>query len=102
VQDLVLRARATWSEDDDGTLVARDEKGDLITGKDGAITMNEWVESLKESSPHLFPRSKGAGLGGDDDDSSLEGLDAQIIAASKSGDFKKLRKLREEREKRSA
>ena len=61
--DVVTRARGTFDLEE-GVPVARDNDGDLIRGDDGPITIAEWVKSLKKQAPHLFPPSKGAGLGG--------------------------------------
>lgn len=99
VPDVVLRAKSVFKVED-GEVVARDEKGELIRGKDGVLTITEWVSKLKESAPHLFPGSGGGdasgGRGRAGGGASVD--DAMIEAASK-GDMKEYRKLRDAKEK---
>ncbi|WP_273839265.1 hypothetical protein [Providencia rettgeri] len=60
-EDLILRAKGTFQINDEGQAVAVDEDGNPIMGKDGRTPLSpiEWVESLKESAPHLFPAASG-------------------------------------------
>jgi hypothetical protein len=65
----------------------------LLTGKDGALTIEEWVTSLKDEASHLFPGSGGSGgsggrggMGGD--------MNQQLMDAAKSGDMKQYRAIR--------
>jgi hypothetical protein len=100
LEDVAARARKEWRVED-GEPVARDENGLIRAGAKGPLTMSEWAANLKEIAPHLFPNSEGGDLGGGD--SGAEGsnsLEAQILAATNSGDFSKLRELRKVRDSR--
>lgn len=57
-EDLILRAKGIFQINDEGQAVAVDEDGNPIMGKDGRTPLSpiEWIESLKESAPHLFPQ----------------------------------------------
>ncbi|ATG17158.1 hypothetical protein CO695_12955 [Providencia alcalifaciens] len=63
--DLILRAKGVFKIDDEGKAVAVDSNGSPVMGKDGKtpLTAIEWIESLKESAPHLFPSASGTGAG---------------------------------------
>lgn len=101
VVDVALRARQVWKVED-GELVARDEKGELIRGEKGPLTLAEWTESLKTTAPHLFPASESAGAkGGKGGKVDLSTIDQQMVDASKKGDIKELRRLRAEKAKSS-
>jgi hypothetical protein len=65
VDDVVLRARSIYSVDK-GNPVPKNEKGEVIYGKDGStpMPMEEWITGLKKSAPHLFQGSRGSGAGG--------------------------------------
>lgn len=62
VDDVLLRAKHTFTVDG-GRPIAKDSEGQVIYGRDGTtpLTVNEWVEGLKKSAPHLFGVSAGAG-----------------------------------------
>ncbi|MBD8159227.1 hypothetical protein IFU23_14070 [Pantoea agglomerans] len=64
--DIILRARGTFTLNDDGEAVAIDGEGNPVLGKDGKTPLSplEWAESLKETAPHLFPQAEGTGAGG--------------------------------------
>ena len=66
-EDIILRARGTFTLDENGEAVAVDADGQVIYGKDGKTPLNplEWAESLREAAPHLWPRAQGAGPTGD-------------------------------------
>ena len=91
--DVVLRA-TIFFDVEEGQVVARDNKGELVRGKDGPITIQEWVASLKESAPHRFPGSRGAGATGDT--GGTGDIEAGMAAAASSGYLKTFRKLRDE------
>lgn len=93
IPDIVLRAKAIFKVEGDD-VIARDSKGEIITGSKGAMTIPEWVAKLKTEAPHLFPGSSGSGTGGGDGDGDAGGLDAEIKAAIDSGDQKKYQQLR--------
>lgn len=63
VEDIVSRAYNVFQVGDDGeTMVPK--KGDTVLyGSDGttAMSVTEWVQSLKDTSPHLFRSSNGGG-----------------------------------------
>lgn len=65
LDDVVLRARTVYSMDK-GQPVPKDDKGQIIYGKDGStpMSMADWLVSLKKSAPHLFAGSQGSGAGG--------------------------------------
>ncbi|MGE9550453.1 hypothetical protein ACQPT2_04340 [Erwinia amylovora] len=64
--DIFLRGRSTFTLNDDGEAVAVDGEGNPVLGKDGKtpLTPPEWIESLKETAPHLFTPAEGTGAGG--------------------------------------
>lgn len=64
-EDLILRAKGIFKINDEGQAVAVDEENNPIMGKDGRtpLTPAEWIDSLKESAPHLFPSASGTGSG---------------------------------------
>lgn len=97
VPDVVLRAKSVFTVED-GEVIARDSSGEIITGKDGPLTIKEWAASLKETAPHLFPSSQGSGAQGNNA-RGLSGIDAKISAAAKSGDVAEYRRLRAQKEK---
>lgn len=65
LDDVVLRAKATFQVKD-GVVVALNDKGQVIYGKDGTtpLSTDEWVKNLKTSAPHLFEGMRGGGAGG--------------------------------------
>lgn len=65
LDDVVLRARTVYSMDK-GQAVPKDDKGQVIYGKDGQtpMAMGDWIVNLKKSAPHLFAGSQGGGAGG--------------------------------------
>ncbi len=82
----------------------RDKDGNIVTGKDGAMTVSEWVASLKEQAPHLFPESVGAGANGSKTKTSLTGIDAKIAAAAAAGnvqEYRRLKAVRAEQQKKN-
>ncbi|KPD01955.1 hypothetical protein V5085_01730 [Moellerella wisconsensis] len=64
-EDLILRAKGIFQINDEGQAVAVDEDGNPVMGKDGRTPLSpvEWIESLKESAPHLFPAASGTDAG---------------------------------------
>lgn len=67
MDDFILRAKNTFTLNDDGDAVAVAGDGSVVYGKDGKTPLSpvEWAESLRESAPHLWPRAQGAGPTGD-------------------------------------
>jgi hypothetical protein len=66
-EDIVLRARGTFTLNEEGEAVAVDKDGQAILGSDGKTPLSplEWAESLREIAPHLWPKATGAGETGD-------------------------------------
>jgi hypothetical protein len=60
IEDAVLRARMTFKLEGDDVL-ARDRDGDLLTGKQGALSIAEWSENMREAAPHWFGKPTGGG-----------------------------------------
>lgn len=65
LDDVVLRARTVYSMDK-GQAIPKDDKGQVIYGKDGQtpMAMSDWIVNLKKTAPHLFAGSQGSGAGG--------------------------------------
>lgn len=91
VEDIKFRAQGHWKVEE-SELVARDEKGNLITGAEGPQKPAEWIEGLKKNAAHLFKPSKGADSG-EGDESGTSNADT-IDSLLKSGDREKFRELR--------
>lgn|GEM_PF-857285 len=54
-----MLAKSQW-ELEDGEPVLRDKDGNIVTGKQGALTFEEWAgEQLRESHPYIFPQPRG-------------------------------------------
>lgn len=66
LEDVVLRGQALWHVDDEGNVVAKDSDGHPAMSRDGKtpLTMQEWLDSLRESAPHLWPRAQGSNAPG--------------------------------------
>jgi hypothetical protein len=93
IPDVVLRAKAEFQVED-GKPVARDGDGKIITGKEGPLTISEWVGNLKESAPHLFPASEGAGGAGNRGGANQSNIDGKMAAAASAGNMTEYRRLR--------
>jgi len=65
LEDIVLRARGTWTVNADGEVVALNGE-EVVLGKDGRtpLTPTEWAESLRETAPHLWPKAQGTNAPG--------------------------------------
>lgn len=100
MEDVLNKGRSLFSvAEDERSVESRDDKGKLRkTDEDKVLTPENWVESLKRTSPHYWPSSKSAnftpGEGGSADD-----LEAQIQAAAKEGNSALFRALREKQKK---
>jgi len=73
--DLLSRGREVFSLDDQGNLVARDEKGEVRYGAAGqAFSPGEFIKELASKAEHLFDPNAGGGAGGSgSSDSSMGG-----------------------------
>lgn len=98
VPDVVLRAKSIFKVED-GDVVARDANGELLRGKNGPLTIQEWVAELKDKAPHLFPGSGGGGVTGGRAGAGGNNFDDRMVAAAQAGDMKEYRRLREAKEK---
>ncbi|KTG25389.1 hypothetical protein AWR38_01055 [Idiomarina sp. WRN-38] len=59
-----MLAKSQWQLED-GEPVLRDKDGNIVTGKQGALTFEEWAaEQLRESHPYIFPQPKGSNAPG--------------------------------------
>lgn len=91
--DIMTRANSIFSFGEDGSVEARDKDGGLKKVKDDIVmTPDNWIESLKDTAPHYWPASVGAGatgVGGSAGDvmKKLESL----ASAGKMEDYRKLR-----------
>lgn len=65
-EDILRRAKDVFKINDEGEAVAVDREGNAILGKDGRtpLSLIEWVESLKDVAPHLWPQASGTGAVG--------------------------------------
>lgn len=66
-EDVIYRASSMFKLDEDGNPVALDSDGSVIIGRDGEspLSPSEWLESIKENTPHWYPQAHGAGPTGD-------------------------------------
>ena len=63
VEDAIRHARSVFRLED-GKPVARDQDNNLVTGKDGAISIAEWVEMGRSTHPHRYRQPTGGGAKG--------------------------------------
>lgn len=91
IVDMVARANSIFKLED-GTPIARDANGEIIEGKNGPITINEWAGSLVESAPHFFGNSSGPD--GGDGGSRRSGLEAKLAAAAAANDMTEYRRIK--------
>jgi len=94
IDDVLMRGRGVFSLDDKKQIEARDSEGKLAKTKDDKVlTTKNWIEGLKETSPHYWPNSESAGAlggeGGPDSD-----LTAKLKQAAESGNMVEYRRLR--------
>lgn len=60
-----MLARREWQLEDDGTPVIRDGEGNIMVGKNGAMTFEEWIDGpIREKYAPLFPKPVGGGAVG--------------------------------------
>ena len=96
IEDIKYRAKAVFDVED-GVAVPRNDKGELLVGKTGTMTQQEWVANLKETAKHLFSPSQGAGGTGNRGEGHSN---PDVDTALKQGDREGFRKAR--REQRSS
>lgn len=80
-EDARLLARQLFRLEEDG-IVGRDAKGNLLTGKSGALTLDEWVDQLKTSKAHWFGKAQGVGAKGSNGVAQTIGSDSRKLAGS--------------------
>lgn len=61
-EDAALRAGALFEVNDEGVVVAKEGAGLDASGK--PLTIQSWLESMKDSAPHWFLQPKGSGAPG--------------------------------------
>lgn len=67
-----MLAKSQWQLED-GEPVLRDKDGNIVTGKQGALTFEEWAaEQLRESHPYIFPQPKGGNAPGNNGNASTK------------------------------
>jgi len=94
VEDVLMRGRSVFSLDENKHIEARDNEGKLAkTADDKVLTTKNWVAGLKDTSPHYWPNSEGAGAhpgtGMVDSDYT-----AKLQAAASNNDMNEFRRLR--------
>ena len=93
IRNVLLDAQGLFKKNEDGVLESKDNDGNIRTVDGKALTPELFVESLRESCPHYWPKSVSGGATG----SSAKGTAAiqeQMSAAIKANDMKKYRELR--------
>ncbi|MCP3683853.1 MAG: hypothetical protein GY861_14305 [bacterium] len=94
IEDVILRGRGIFSLDESKLIEARDSDGKLATTDDKKVlTVKNWVEKLKDSSPHYWPGSEGAGAegGGGGGDSDLTKKLSDLATSGKMDEYRILR-----------
>jgi len=82
IDDIQRKAREIFSVDTDGTVVARDKEGNIRKIGDKVLNAENFIKSLKETSPHYWPNSQSAKLRGEaSDDAALEAANKGDVAA---------------------
>jgi hypothetical protein len=82
IPDVLYRARSVFTVEE-GIPVARNADGSLMQGKNGALTVKEWCEGLKEKAPHYFPQSAGSNL--PEGDNNPDNFALALVEAAKKG-----------------
>ena len=88
-----MRGRSVFSLDENKQIEARDAEGKLAVIDKKVMTTKNWIEGLKDTSPHYWPESEGAGAhggstGGDTD------YHTKLNDLATKGDMKGFRALR--------
>jgi len=100
VDDVLLRGRSVFSLDEAKNIEARDSEGKLAkTSDDKVLTTKNWIDGLKETSPHYWPDSESAGALGGTPGSDSD-YTAKLAAAADRGDQKEYRRLRDLKNKK--
>ena len=87
LEDVLFRAGQIFSYGEDGSVEARNSKGELLKVDDKLVTLSTWIKTLPR---HYWPVSEGAGAtGGRGSD-----IDERLASAAASGDHAAYRKMR--------
>lgn len=75
LMDILGRAKALWTADESGVLIAKDSSGNVIYGKEGKspLSPQEWAQTLQQEAPFLFEPSTGGGASGSQKQTSHDG-----------------------------
>jgi len=99
VDDILMRGLRIFTLDDSNGIEARDKDGKLVKTKDDKVlTAQLWIEDFKETAPHYFPGSEGAGAHGGG--SGKNDLSIAMQKAADKGDMAEYRRLREKARKK--
>lgn len=79
VSDIIDRALKVFTVDDDGTVIARNSDGEIITKGGKPLTPEVFMSDLKKSAPHFWPSSVSGNLSGEQETEASE--------AAKTGDM---------------
>jgi hypothetical protein len=97
IADVLLRGSQLFTLGKDGSLEARNEKGELRKNSEGSvITPAVWLEDLKTSAPHYWPSSDGVGASGSSFTADGDKM-AKLADLAKKGDWAAYRKLRDQK-----
>lgn len=96
VDDIVARAHSVFKIEN-GEAIPRDSKGEIMQGKNGIMTQEEWIESLRTTAPHLFPAGESGAPKGNTSKQNTSDIDLKIEAARKAGDTNEMRRLKNEK-----
>lgn len=93
LSDVILRGNSVFSLSDTNEVEARDQNGNLLKVDGIVVNPSNWVDGLKETSPHYWPASEGAGASGAGagaDSDTMEKL-AEYARTNQMGKYNELR-----------
>lgn len=100
LQDILLRGKSVFSLDDNKQIEARTSDGKLATTADKKVlTPKNWIEGLKETSPHYWPGSTSANANANANFSDNDEITEQLAVLADKGDMKGYRALRAKQKK---
>lgn len=87
LDDIVARSQGIWQVENDNP-VAKDTKGSDMWAKDTTtpITIDQWVQGLSETAPHLFGTSEGTGAKNPKYDANTKTMNRQAFDAASQKD----------------
>lgn len=94
IDDVLLRAKSTFTFDPKLGVVIKDADGVIINGKDGKTPKGvvEWLDEMKEKARHWFPPSRGSGAEGGMGGGSNSTVSNAAIANMSMTEYKEYRK----------